>query len=172
MKLIVGFGNPGREYLWTRHNFGHISLDFYAKLHKLEWGNSIKYKADILKTKDAIFMKSHLFYNEVGLPVRRIVDFYKIKPSDILVICDDFNIPFGTTRLRAKGSDGGNNGLKSMITHLGTSDFARLRLGTDAARRETIGDSDFVLSKFTTAEKSDMPAVLRKVSDVITDFID
>lgn len=172
MKLVIGFGNPGRPYLWTRHNFGALTLDLYAKTRQLEWQDSKKFNAQIIKTSDAIFVKSELFYNEVGLVVRKLSDFYKIDITrDLLVVCDDINLDFGKIRYRRQGSAGGNNGLKSLISHLGTDNFARLRLGTDSPLRATLGDSDFVLAKFTPEEKLALPAILSEALTQIDAFL-
>jgi PTH1 family peptidyl-tRNA hydrolase len=97
--------------------------------------------------------------------VRAFADFYKIPLSDILVICDDFNLPFGITRYREKGSAGGNNGLKSIIASLGSQDFPRLRLGAgNDELRNKLGDMDFVLSKFTEEERQKLPEILRSIA--------
>ena len=91
--------------------------------------------------------------------------FYKLHPQDILVICDDFNLEFGKVRFRERGSAGGNNGLKSIATHLGTEDFPRLRIGTaNDALRSKIGDTDFVLSRFTSEEYEKLPEILKEIS--------
>ena len=170
MKIIVGFGNPGSKYNFTRHNLGFLALDFYAKVHKLEWQNKPKFNALITKDeeRDLLLVKAQTYYNEVGQSIRAIMDFYKLKPQDFLVICDDFNLEFGKIRFRERGSAGGNNGLKSLINHLGTDDFSRLRIGTanDNLRRQ-IGDTDFVLSKFTPEEYEKLPQILKQVSDFI-----
>lgn len=163
MKLIVGLGNPGNQYNFTRHNFGFLALDFYAKVKGLNWEKE-KRHALWLKDGERILIKPQTFYNESGQAVREFVQFYKLKPQDVLVVCDDFWLDFGKMRYRAKGSDGGSNGLKSIIQHLGTTEFARLRLGTnDGDLRQKMGDVDFVLSKFTEAEKAKLPDLLRSV---------
>ena len=170
MKIIVGFGNPGSKYNFTRHNLGFLALDFYAKVHKLEWQNKPKFNALITKDeeRDLLFVKAQTYYNEVGQSIRAILDFYKLSPQDILAVCDDFNLEFGKIRFRERGSAGGNNGLKSLINHLGTDDFSRLRIGTanDNLRRQ-IGDTDFVLSKFTPEEYEKLPQILKQISDFI-----
>jgi len=170
MKVIVGFGNPGNKYNFTRHNLGFLALDFYAKVHKLEWQNKPKFNALVTKDDehDLLLVKAQTYYNEVGLSVRTILDFYKLKAQDIIVICDDFNLEFGKIRFRERGSAGGNNGLKSITTHLGTDDFPRLRIGTanDNLRRQ-IGDTDFVLSIFTPEEYKKLPQILKQISDFI-----
>lgn len=165
MYLIVGLGNPGNQYNFTRHNFGFLALDFYFKAHRLSWHPKQQFGAIWGRTDDFIFIKPQNFYNDSGTAVKAFMDYYKIPTSNILVICDDFNLNFGTTRYRAKGSAGGNNGLKSIIAALGTDEFPRLRLGTgnDTLRRQ-IGDTDFVLAKFTPEEKSQLPTILASIS--------
>lgn len=167
MKIIVGFGNPGDKYNFTRHNLGFLALDFYAKIHKLDWQNKPKFNAIIAKNDEAnsLLIKAQTYYNEVGQSIRAILDFYKLHPQDILVICDDFNLEFGKVRFRERGSAGGNNGLKSIATHLGTEDFPRLRIGTaNDALRSKIGDTDFVLSRFTSEEYEKLPEILKEIS--------
>ncbi len=171
MKVIFGFGNPGHKYNFTRHNFGFLALDFYAKVHNLEFRPQPKFKADIAQADSLLLVKPQTFYNDVGLSVRSIYDFYKLTPQDILIICDDFNLPFGKLRFRERGSAGGNNGLKSTVAHLGSEDFPRLRLGTgNDSLRSRIGDVDFVLSKFTPAEHDQLPTVLREISDFMAKY--
>ena len=171
MKLIIGFGNPGTKYHFTRHNFGFLALDFYAKVHDLKFQSQPKFKAEIAKDGDIIFAKAQTFYNNQGESVRLLCDYYKIPPQDILIICDDFNLPFGQIRFRDRGSAGGNNGLKSTIQHLSTEDFPRLRLGTgnDELRRR-IGDVDFVLSKFTDEEREKLPTIFREITDFVSKY--
>lgn len=168
MKLIVGLGNPGNQYNFTRHNSGFLALDFYFKVKNLSWAENQKYDAIYHKEDDIIFIKPQTYYNEVGKSVQAFAHFYKIKRKDILVICDDFNLAFGDVRFREKGSAGGNNGLKSIIRELNTDEFPRLRIGTgnDALRRK-IGDTDFVLSRFTPEEKEQLPDILRHISDIL-----
>ena len=126
MKLIIGLGNPGNQYNFTRHNTGFLALDFYFKTHKLEWEGKPKFGAIFARVDDTFFIKPQDFYNESGRAVREFVKFYKMNLSDILVVCDDFNLEFCKIRTRATGSAGGNNGLKSIIAELGTEDFCRV----------------------------------------------
>ena len=172
MKLIVGLGNPGSRYNFTRHNFGFLALDFYFKVRGLGWKDKSKFGALWGRDGDTIFIKPQEFYNESGKVVQEFVRFYKIMPSDILVVCDDFNLEFGKIRYRVQGSAGGNNGLKSVINALGTEEFGRLRLGTgnDELRRK-LGDMDFVLSKFTMEEKTKLPEILNLSVDRIEKII-
>ena len=194
MKLLVGLGNPGNSYTFTRHNFGFLALDFYCKINNLEWEKRPKFNAVWLRatasassaksssapshsnalntrTSDTIFLKPQGFYNTSGLPVRDFAKFYKIPPEDILVICDDFNLPFGEIRYRKNGSAGGNNGLKSIAAELKTDQFPRLRLGTgNSELRQKLGDTDFVLGKFTPDEKAKLPEILRTVSQRLAEL--
>lgn len=171
MKVIVGFGNPGSQYNFTRHNFGFLTLDFYAKIHKLDWQNKPKFNAIIAQDGDRLLVKAQTFYNEVGQTTRAIMAFYKLQPQDFLAVCDDFALEFGVLRFRERGSAGGNNGLKSMIAHFNTDDFPRYRLGTaNETLRTRIGDRDFVLSKFTDRERGQLPQILKQASDFIANY--
>lgn len=172
MKLVIGLGNPGSQYNFTRHNFGFLALDFYFKRYDLSWGGKPRYGALWGRRGDIVFIKPQDFYNESGRSVREFMRLYKISVSDILVICDDFNLEFGKIRYRAKGSAGGNNGLKSIISALRTDEFARLRLGTgNDDLRKKMGDTDFVLSKFTPEEKQKLPETLIEVVDKIDEIL-
>lgn len=165
MKLVVGLGNPENKYNWTRHNTGFLTLDFYFKLHKLTWSAKPRLGALWGRRDDIIFIKPQGYYNESGKAVREYMRFYKIPTSDVLVVCDDFNLEFGKIRYRSTGSAGGNNGLKSIITELKTEDFARLRVGTgNDELRKKVGDVDFVLSKFTPEEKQLLPEILSQMA--------
>ena len=173
MKIIVGFGNPGSQYNFTRHNFGFLALDFYAKLAKIDWQSKPKFFAEVAKDDkhDLLLVKPQTFYNDVGRSVRAVINFYKPTTSDLLIVCDDFNLDFGKLRFRERGSAGGNNGLKSTIRELGNEDFPRLRLGTgNEPVRKQIGDVDFVLSKFTPEEREQLPRVLTEFVKFIAKY--
>lgn len=163
MKLIVGLGNPGPEYNFTRHNFGFLALDFYAKTHDFTWQKP-KNNAIWAKNGNTIFIRPQDFYNNSGQSVQLFAHFYKISPADILVVCDDFDLNFGQLRYREHGSSGGNNGLKSVSRSLQTENFPRLRLGTGSSARKQLGDIDFVLAKFTPAEREQLPDILTTTS--------
>lgn len=172
MKLVVGLGNPGARYNFTRHNFGFLALDFYFKVRGLEWKDKPKFGAMWGREGDTIFIKPQDYYNESGRAVQEFMRFYKVSLGDVLVVCDDFNLEFGKIRYRTQGSAGGNNGLKSIISTLGTEEFARLRIGTgNDELRHKMGDMDFVLSKFTPEEKEKLPGILgevvRKIDKII-----
>lgn len=173
MKLVVGLGNPESRYNFTRHNTGFLALDFYFKLQGLDWGSKPRLGAVYGRSEDILFIKPQDYYNLSGQAVREYMRYYKIPTSDILVICDDFNLGFGKIRYRSSGSAGGNNGLKSIIAELGTDEFARIRVGTgNDELRAQMGDVDFVLSKFTPEEKEKLPGILKEVADRIDFWAD
>ena len=173
MQVIVGLGNPGQNYNFTRHNFGFLALDFHAKLNQFTFKDHSKFHAQIHhdSTINRLYVKPQTFYNEIGQTLSAIRSFYKISPSDFLIICDDFDLDFGQIRFREKGSAGGNNGLKSAIKHLGTESFPRLRLGTNnPSYRQKLGDVDFVLSKFTPDERDRLPDLLSQVHVFLEEY--
>lgn len=156
MKLIFAQGNPGKRYERTRHNVGFIVLDALAAKEGSEWRTDTKHKADLSEVHIAgekvLLVKPLSFYNETGQVARSLVDFYKLNPAtDVLVIHDELALPFGMLRIREKGSDAGNNGIKSLNAHLG-ADYARIRIGIWNERRDQMDDAAFVLSAFSTEE--------------------
>ncbi len=161
MKLIVGLGNIGKEYEGTRHNAGFIALDEFAKLLATpKFKKELKFKALVttgqFEESKFILAKPTTFMNLSGEAVAAICQFYKIPPTDILVIYDDLDLPVGKLRIRTNGSAGTHNGMKSIVQHLGTNEFPRLRLGIES-RGETSPEkqdtSSFVLSKFNKEEQ-------------------
>jgi peptidyl-tRNA hydrolase, PTH1 family len=175
MKIIFAQGNPGSDYEKTRHNVGFLALDFYAGKKSLEFKTKSKFNADIAEStindEKMLFVKPTTFYNETGTVARALADFYKIAIEDILVIHDDLALPFGTLRTREKGSDAGNNGIKSLNAHLGES-YGRVRVGTWNELADKMGSFDFVLSKFSAEESEKLTKdILPKVAELIDDFI-
>lgn len=175
MKLIIGLGNPEKNYDGTRHNIGFSILDQYATTNGAVFQAKDKFKSKIAEiTKDdkkVLLVKPMTYYNLVGEAAKSIVDFYKISPEDTLVIHDDLALPLGTIRAREGGSDAGNNGIKSINQSLG-SDTCRLRIGTHHEAREQISDSSFVLSKFTPSEQKIFRELTPKINTFIDEFID
>ena len=169
MKLVVGLGNPESRYNFTRHNTGFLVLDYYFKVKGLKWSDKPRLGALWGRSDDVIFIKPQEYYNESGRAVASYMKYYKITASDILVVCDDFNLDFGMVRYRAAGSAGGNNGLKSIIASIGTDEFPRIRIGTgNDVLRAKLGDVDFVLSKFTVEEKNRLPEIMEEAVPRIT----
>jgi PTH1 family peptidyl-tRNA hydrolase len=155
MKIVFAQGNPGKQYERTRHNTGFILLDAFADMHNASWKPNDKFKAQVaeltLQSEKVLLAKPQSFYNETGPVARRILDFYKLSAEDFLVIHDELSLPFGTIRRREKGSDAGNNGIKSLNAHIGES-YRRLRIGIWNEKRDLMDDADFVLSGFSQEE--------------------
>ena len=161
MKLVVGLGNAGVRYNFTRHNFGFLALDYYLKKRGLVWEAQPKFGAVWARDGETFFVKPQDFYNLSGRAVAEFARYFKIASSDILVVCDNFDLKFGLIRFKARGSAGGNNGLKSIDAALKTSDYARLRLGTENNdERRHMDAAEFVLSRFTSEEKAHLPEIL------------
>src|SRR5919202_2940090 len=135
MKVVVGLGNPGSRYQGTRHNVGFIVIDRLAESPRAGRFQS-RFQAQVAELlEDAhkvLLVKPETFMNLSGRSVRGVLDFYQVPPEDLLVICDDVNLPLGKLRVRARGSHGGHNGLRDIQSHLGTTDYPRLRIGVDA----------------------------------------
>jgi PTH1 family peptidyl-tRNA hydrolase len=133
IRLIVGLGNPGREYETTRHNVGFMWVDELALLHKLSFKNEAKFHGltarGQLHGHEVLLLKPQTFMNVSGRSVGALVQFYKIEPAEILVVHDELDLPPGVARLKMGGGHGGHNGLKDIIAHLASKDFWRLRIG-------------------------------------------
>jgi len=173
MKLIVGLGNPESQYIGTRHNIGFCAVEkiadsFGAKFAK---GKGKYLAAKIIHCKEqVIIIKPMTYMNLSGHAVVAAMNFYKIGRNDMLVICDDLNLPSGSIRLRAKGSAGGQNGLKHIIESLGNEEFARLRIGIRVDEQPLSSFSSFVLGKFSENENTVMAKILPVCRDAALDF--
>src|SRR5215204_5342266 len=157
MKLIVGLGNPGREYRDTRHNVGFMVVDEIARRHGIDWASGPSQIPETLIGKrfadEPVMVAKPLTYmNNSGDAVGGLVRYFNVTPDDLFVVVDEAALPFGKLRARARGSAGGHNGLKSIVDRLGTTEFARLRLGV--GRGDTRRDlADHVLSTFEPGER-------------------
>src|SRR4051794_31359608 len=154
MKVIVGLGNPGRNYAATRHNVGFDAVDLIAAGPGVEPFRS-RFQAQVAEMKEGgaavLLVKPETFMNLSGRSVRQVVDFYKLDPAaDVLVVCDDIALPLGKLRVRAAGSHGGHNGLRSLQEQLGGPNYARLRVGVDAPKGDQV---DYVLGRFKPSER-------------------
>ena len=156
MKVVVGLGNPGKRYDGTRHNVGFAVLDSLALSPRAGRFQS-RFQARVCEliedTDKILLVEPETFMNLSGRCVREVMDFYQLPLTDLLVVCDDINLPLGRLRVRAKGTHGGHNGLRDIQNHLGTTEYARLRLGVDAPRDDAI---DHVLGRFSAAERNVM----------------
>lgn len=157
MKIIVGLGNPGAQYAQTRHNIGFMAID---EIHQQFQGERWKNKYDSTYSKitvDAIpflLIKPQTFMNNSGVSVRKWMDYYHVAIDDIYIVYDDMDIPFNELKLKTGGSAGGHNGLKSLISHLLSDQFHRIRLGIGRPHRDQM--IDHVLTKFTKMEHASL----------------
>ena len=170
MKIVVGLGNPGRQYLETRHNVGWMVVDRLAD--RAGWGGGRERDAARVvwgryHGLDLELVKPLTFMNESGLAVRKVLARERAPLEDLLVVCDDFALPFGRLRLREAGSAGGHNGLRSIIGELGSQSFARLRVGIGEPRA---GAVDHVLARFGAAERADLERLLDAAADAVEDW--
>lgn len=170
MKAIIGLGNPGRDYKWTRHNIGFEVINKLAYDYNIDM-NKEKYKAVIgegrIGFEKVILIEPLTFMNLSGESIREFVNFYKLEPEDIIVICDDINLPVGSIRIRAKGSDGGQKGLRSIIYQLGYDNFTRVRVGV-GEKPQQWDLAKYVLSKFTEEEKEEIIKGITSAGDAVT----
>jgi peptidyl-tRNA hydrolase, PTH1 family len=154
MKVIVGLGNPGSKYHGTRHNVGFAVVDLLAAGGGAGRFQS-RFQAQVAELHEGgeklLLVKPETFMNLSGRAVRQVVDFYQVPLTDLLVVCDDINLPLGKLRFRARGTHGGHNGLRDIQQHLGTTEYARLRIGVDAPPED--GAIDHVLGRFRPSER-------------------
>lgn len=174
MYIIVGLGNPGKQYEHTRHNVGfdtidvlaeryHISVD--VKKHKALYGKGI------IDGNKVILAKPQTFMNLSGESVRELIDFYKIdETEELIIIYDDISLEPGQLRLRAKGSAGGHNGIKSIIAHLGGQEFKRVKVGV-GEKPKGYDLADYVLSRFSKGEREKVDSSLERAADAVVKII-
>ena len=155
MYLVVGLGNPGKQYEATRHNMGFDTIDVLVERHKIPQGGvkfNAMYGSGFIGGEKVIFMKPLSFMNLSGESVREAADFYKIDPEHIIVIYDDISLEPGQLRIRRKGSAGGHNGIKNIISHLGTQEFPRIKVGV-GAKPPRMDLADYVLGRFSAEDR-------------------
>lgn len=168
MKMVVGLGNPGRQYVGTRHNVGFMAVDELAVRHGApafkEQMGALTAKARV-GDADALLVKPQTFMNLSGEAVGRLWRWHKLALEDVIVVSDDMDLPFGKLRLRERGSAGGHNGLKSLFAHLQSQEVARLKIGVGRPdERDVI---DHVLSPFMPAEREELPILLGHAADAV-----
>jgi len=174
MKLIVGLGNPGREYRDTRHNIGFKVVDEIARRHDLTFTMAPSQVPDafVVKkfgTQPLLLAKPLTFMNRSGDAVSALSRYFSIEPGDLLVVYDDVDLPFTKLRARARGSAGTHNGMRSIVERLGTTEFPRLRLGVGRGdRRRDL--ADHVLAKFEADEQSDLDGFIARAADAAEMF--
>lgn len=171
MKLIIGLGNPGKEYEKTRHNMGFMFIDNYAQAKGVEI-NKKKFNGlyvDFINNGEkTILLKPQTYMNLSGESVRAFVDFFKINIDDILVISDDLDMPIGKYKLRPAGSSGGHNGLKNIELHLGTQNYKRLKIGI--SHDKDIDTKDYVLGTISKENQKIIDDLKKTVNNIIDDF--
>lgn len=169
--LVVGLGNPGREYADTRHNVGFLALDKVAAAAGATVSR-LRFRAlcgeGVIGGKRVLFMKPETYMNASGEAVAEAASFYKISPENIIVFCDDISFAPGRVRIRRKGSAGGHNGLKSIIQCLSSDAFVRFKLGVGERRDPRIDLADFVLGKFPAEDRAAVDALIATLPDALT----
>ncbi len=173
--LVVGLGNPGKNYEFTRHNAGFLTLDHIASELDEEI-TTLKNNALIADVSigghRCLLVKPQTFMNNSGTAVRDIAKFYKIPPEKIIVIFDDISLPCGKLRIRRKGTDGGHNGIKSIIYHLNSDQFPRIKIGVGAKPNPDYDLADWVLSKFGKDDMEQLKSAITKATEVLPDILD
>src|SRR5438552_2239374 len=172
MKIVVGLGNPGRNYAGTRHNVGFAVVDYLANGPSVSRFQS-RFQAQVAEFVEGgeklLLFKPETFMNLSGRAVRQAVDFYNLPATDLLVVCDDINLPLGKLRVRAQGTHGGHNGLRDIQSHLGTTEYSRLRIGV-----ENPGDKEaieHVLGRFRPAERPVIQEAIARAAQAVRVWI-
>ena len=168
--MIVGLGNPGKKYEFTRHNTGFLCVDLFAEEHGFKI-DRLKFKSLIgetkIGTKRCLFLKPQTFMNLSGEAVREAAAFYKIPPERIIVIFDDISLDVGKMRIRRKGSDGGHNVIKNIIYHLSSDQFPRIKIGIGAKPHPDYDLADWVLTPFSKDDLKTLRGVCEKAGEAI-----
>jgi peptidyl-tRNA hydrolase, PTH1 family len=163
-RLIVGLGNPGREYERTRHNVGFMVLDKLAARSGASWRTERDWKAEVAGCEGVVCCKPTSYMNLSGKPVSTVGRFYKVTPAEMLIVYDDLALPLGKLRFRHEGSAGGHNGMQSVIEQLGTTEVPRLRIGIGGTSG---GMVSHVLGRFTAEELPELEAALGRAVEAI-----
>jgi len=173
MYLIVGLGNPGRQYGGTRHNVGFMMLDHLAAKNNLSFADS-RWKASIAKIiiwdEPVILLKPETYMNSSGSAVAQAAHFYKVQPANIIIIHDDLDMEFGRVKIVSGGGDGGHKGIRSITEHLGTKDFPRIKIGIGRPPAPVLPEK-YVLGKFSSGEKELLVQKMSVVSEGLRIFL-
>lgn len=172
MRLIVGLGNPGREYDMTRHNIGFMAIDKIVSSLGLSFDRSKFggiYCTGVVDGEKVMFLKPQEYMNLSGNVVSRFVNFFDIDVADVLIIHDDLDLPVGKVKLRARGSSGGHNGLKNIEANLGTQDYKRVKIGISNDKR--FDTKDYVLGKFSSSDMDILNGIIDKMPSLFHDYL-
>jgi len=172
MKLIVGLGNPGKEYENTRHNTGFMAIDEYAKINNLTFNKNKFdgiYTDFLLNGEKIILLKPQKYMNLSGEVISKYLDYFKINKNDLLIIYDDMDLEVGTYKIRFKGGSAGHNGLKNIESNITTNKYKRIKIGI--SKNKNIDTVNYVLGKFTSDEFNKLKEVLKKIPNIIDDYI-
>lgn len=174
MYIIAGLGNPGRKYVGTRHNMGFEALDAVAAKYRIDIKkakfNAI-YGEGSIEGEKVVLVKPQTFMNLSGEAIREFKSWYKVEDSQIIIIYDDVSLPVGKMRIRAKGSAGGHNGMKSIIYQLGSEDFPRIKIGVGSPQNPDYDLADYVLGKFSKAEVKELVQMAINTADAVGEII-
>ncbi|RLC71023.1 MAG: aminoacyl-tRNA hydrolase [Chloroflexi bacterium] len=176
MKLIVGLGNPGREFAGSRHNVGFDCLNFFARWQGMRFGRQVcraRVSMGKVGEEEVVLAKPRVFINLSGEVVARLVRRFEVPLSELLIVYDDLDLPLGRIRLRARGGSGGHNGMKSIIAHLESEEFPRLRIGIapPEGHPKLLRTPEYVLGKFSPTERAKLAEVLPQAAQAIYSFI-
>jgi PTH1 family peptidyl-tRNA hydrolase len=172
MKVVVGLGNPGGRYVGTRHNVGFAVLDLLAQgpgAGRFQGRFQAQVAEWVEGPHKVLLVKPETFMNLSGRSVRQVVDFYQVPLEDVLVVCDDINLPLGKLRFRARGTHGGHNGLRDIQNHLGTAEYARLRVGVGAPPEDEA--VDHVLGRFRPSERPVIDDAVRQAAQAVVVWV-
>ena len=175
MKIIVGLGNPGKDYEKTRHNVGWMFLDYLAKIYdqKIDKKKLDCYLTELnIDGEKVILAKPLTYMNLSGLAVLKLKKWYKVDNKDIIIIFDDIDIPFGECRYKLNGSGGTHNGMKNIVQMLSTKNIARIKIGIGGIKHPNQDLVDFVLQKFTTSQLQELDKVFEEAYEKLQKFLD
>ncbi len=172
IRVIAGLGNPGRDFERTRHNLGFEVVDFLKGDSNFIAGGGSYYRCDtVVCSVKIVLLKPTTYMNRSGIAVRQIVEAEDLSPEEVLIVTDDFNLSLGRIRLRISGSDGGHNGLASIIYHLGTEDFPRIRLGIGPVP-EGVPTEEFVLERFKQGEVASAERMVGRAANAVSIWLE
>jgi PTH1 family peptidyl-tRNA hydrolase len=170
VKLIVGLGNPGREYRWTRHNMGFLLIDELAQKNGIPLsrrGLKAVYGRGRIVRNEVILAKPQTFMNLSGEAVQRLLHFFKIPPENLIVLQDDLDLPWGTIRIRLRGGSGGHRGIQSIREAIGSDEFLRVKIGIGRPAAPDQDPADYVLDALEEAEKEGLREILKRSAEAV-----